>query len=78
MMATEHKIKPKFATWTSQMAEHNGKTFVVLSMIWRTPEDSGDDYAEPHFRIKLEDGSEIEALPEEIFFGWMDGDEENE
>lgn len=69
---TRHKLRPTFQTPWDEYAEHVGKRFTLLAMIWTTPEQSGWENPEPFFEIELEDGTILpNANAEEVFEGWL-------
>lgn len=59
-------IKKRFHTHFEQMSEHNGKHFFIIGFI-DEPDENHDAESLPMFRIRFEDGEEIEAWPYEVF-----------
>lgn len=59
-------IKEEFRTGFDQYAERNGQPFTIVGYV-DTPNDDFDEESLPMFRIRFEDGEEIDAWPYEVF-----------
>ena len=62
------KQRKTFITSDEYYKVYNGQGFEVISEI--TPDPEENCLTEPMFRIRLADGSEFNALPEEIYEEW--------
>lgn len=59
-------IKEAFRTGFEQYAERNGQPFTIIGFI-DAPDADHDAETVPMFKVRFEDGEEIEAWPAEIF-----------
>jgi hypothetical protein len=68
-MASTHKIRERFTSFWSDSAEHDGKAFSIVAMVWCGEEEGMN--AEPRFNIVFADGESFaDAGAEELFEGW--------
>lgn len=72
-MSSTHKIRDRFTSFWSDSAEHNGKPFRIVGMVWVGADEGMNP--EPRFNIRFDNGSEFEsANAEELFEGWASPD----
>lgn len=65
MIALEVGVRTVFRTPYEQYSAHDGKACEVIRVI-SEPDDQHDAECLPMFGIRFDDGTEIEAWPEEI------------
>lgn len=59
-------VKDAFRTGFDQYAERNGQPFAIIGYIDDVDAEH-DQESLPMFKIRFEDGEEVEAWPDEIF-----------
>lgn len=62
------RYRKTFNSPYEQHANRIGQSFTVLSVIDK-PDESHDEECLPMYRVRFEDGTEIEAWPEEVIVG---------
>ena len=72
-MSSTHKIRERFTSYWSDSAEHDGKAFSIVGMVWCGEEEGMNP--EPRFNIVFDDGTAFDdANAEELFEGWATPD----
>lgn len=71
------ELAPTFESPWSDGEEHAGKTFVLVKVIDASNYDPTqyDEEVLPKYKVRFEDGTEIDAGPEEVLAGWPGWDQ---